>query len=68
MEELAFKGIGSQVHYIPLFLQPYYRESNKKYTGAMSYYNSTLSIPMHTNLDEKDLKYIIRVISDTLKI
>ena len=39
MKKLMAKGIGTQVHYIPLFLQPIYREVNLKlYKGTMDYY------------------------------
>ena len=55
---LKSKGIGTQVHYIPLFYQPYYSDIDLKYPGAVKYYNSTLSIPMYVGLNQKDIKYI----------
>jgi len=60
MMELLFKsGIQTQVHYIPLFLQPYYREKNiSLYKGAMSYYESTLSLPLYVQLNKKDISFI----------
>lgn len=63
---LKTKGIGTQVHYIPLFYQPFYKESDKNYPGAVIYYNSTLSIPMYVGLNKKDIKYISQTIIDTL--
>jgi len=60
MIELLLKsGIQTQVHYIPLFLQPYYREKNiSSYKGAMSYYESTLSLPLYVQLTKKDIIFI----------
>ena len=59
MELLLKSGIQTQVHYIPLFLQPYYREKNISfYKGAMSYYESTLSIPLYVQLTKKNIIFI----------
>lgn len=63
---LGANSIGSQVHYIPLVLQPYYaNHSEKKFLkGAMEFYNNTISIPMYTSLTKKDVKYISEVINN----
>lgn len=67
MKELEQYGIGSQVHYIPLYLQPYYREKNiKKYKGAKEYYKSTLSIPLYVQLKRTDIFYITEKIKNIL--
>jgi len=58
MMKLANFGIGSQVHYIPLFYQPYFKDNPKKFIGAVSYYNSTLSLPIYVGLNGKDIRYI----------
>ena len=59
MLELERYGIESQVHYIPLYLQPFYKEKNiKKYKGANEYYKNTLSIPLYVQLKERDIIYI----------
>ena len=63
------KGIGTQVHYIPLFLQPYYREFNlKSYKGSLEYYEKNLSLPMYVSLKLNDVKYITGVIKNFLVI
>lgn len=67
MLELRKHGIGTQVHYIPLFLQPYYKNIFKnKLTNALDYYNKTLSIPMYTQLQVKDINYIAKKINEVL--
>ena len=64
MKELMKKGIQTQVHYIPLFMQPYYRDTKfSLYKGAIKYYESTLSIPLYVQLNKKDISFI----SSTIK-
>ena len=68
MVELASNGIGTQVHYIPLYLQPYYKQRNiKQYSGASKYYDSTLSLPLYTQLKKEDISFISKKIKDILK-
>jgi dTDP-4-amino-4,6-dideoxygalactose transaminase len=63
MYQLREKGIGTQVHYIPLYRQPYYRRccssEASEFPGAESYYAKALSIPMYPNLTETDCETII---------
>ena len=66
IKHLRAHSIGSQVHYIPLVKQPYYsNNSEKKFlVGAESFYKNTISIPMYTSLNKKDVKFISKVIND----
>ena len=67
MKKLLEKGIGTQVHYIPLYKQPVYKSKlNKKFPGAEIYYRSTLSLPMYPSLLEKDIKYIVKSLKEVL--
>ena len=68
MQKMFSKGIGTQVHYIPVHTQPYYRE---KYGTedidcpvAMKYYSHALSLPLYPGMTEKDQEYIIEQIKD----
>ena len=58
--ELAELGVGTQVHYIPLYRQPYYRQdfSTGMFDGSETYYKSTLSLPMYYGLTDKDVETI----------
>ena len=60
MHQLATHGIGSQVHYIPLYHQPYYSSgiTRSLFPGAEKYYANTLSLPMYYGLDDSDIKLI----------
>lgn len=48
MAALRQRGIGTQVHYIPVHTQPYYRQRNGRLTlpGAEHYFAATLSLPL----------------------
>ncbi|MEZ4846853.1 MAG: UDP-4-amino-4,6-dideoxy-N-acetyl-beta-L-altrosamine transaminase [Bdellovibrionota bacterium] len=59
-------GIGVQVHYIPIYRQPYYEKmkfSPKKFPHMEKYYKEALSIPDHPKLSEKDQQFVV----DTLR-
>ena len=62
MEELKKNGIGTQVHYIPLFFQPYYKVNYKKFPSALEYYDRSLSIPLYVQLKKSDVKLISDII------
>lgn len=65
MSGLAARGIGSQVHYIPLYRQPFYasRIPNKR-DGAERYYRDTLSIPMYPSMGDGDVQSVAAAIRD----
>jgi UDP-4-amino-4,6-dideoxy-N-acetyl-beta-L-altrosamine transaminase len=54
MERLRVAGIGTQVHYLPVHRQPYYRALYPDITlpGADAYYARCLSLPLFPDLDD----------------
>ena len=69
MHQLKNKGIGSQVHYIPIHTQPYYKKQrHQSLEGSEYYYSKTLSLPLHTKLEESDIEYVIKELVKILKI
>ncbi|MDD4294171.1 MAG: UDP-4-amino-4,6-dideoxy-N-acetyl-beta-L-altrosamine transaminase [Candidatus Omnitrophica bacterium] len=70
-KKMKEKGINLQVHYIPVHLQPYYRKNfgykEGDFPKAESYYKRTVSLPIYPKLREKDLKYIIKSIKESLR-
>lgn len=59
MTTLAAQGIGTQVHYIPLYRQPYYADDgHPALPGAEAYYARTLSLPMYFGLQDDDVREI----------
>jgi len=68
MEELLQKGIGTQVHYIPVNSQPHYikicGEYNPKFFPITeSYYQKCLTIPLYPKMSDSDVEYVIESIS-----
>jgi UDP-4-amino-4,6-dideoxy-N-acetyl-beta-L-altrosamine transaminase len=63
MRRLRQAGIGSQVHYIPINLQPYYRKLYGGRPGDLpctdGYYARALSLPMYPDLNQTDCERII---------
>lgn len=54
--------IGTQVHYIPVPAQPYYRARGSDpaaYPGARAYYERTLSLPLYPALEEHDVERVV---------
>ena len=60
MKALLEQGIGAQVHYIPLHMQPYYRQRYGAIAlpGAESYYARCLSIPCFPAMDDGDVERV----------
>ena len=59
MNELAARGVGTQVHYIPVNRQPYYAALGVAATPhADAYYQRPLSIPIYPGLSDGDLEII----------
>lgn len=68
MQGLRARGVGTQVHYIPIHRQPYYRQQGEQpvLPGADSYYARTLSIPMFPALHDDELRHVVDAITDLL--
>lgn len=66
---LQDQGIGTQVHYIPVYEQPYYQKLYGKQTlpGCNKFYNTCLSIPLFVDLSvnkqEKVIKEILKYVN-----
>jgi UDP-4-amino-4,6-dideoxy-N-acetyl-beta-L-altrosamine transaminase len=59
---LRSKNIFSQVHYIPVHLQPYYKNLGHKkgdHPKAESFYDRCLSLPMYPSLKEDEQEYVV---------
>lgn len=70
MNELSRNGIGTQVHYIPVHLQPYYRSKfgfrEGDYPLAEEYYGRALSLPLYPKMLDGDVEKVITVIKRVL--
>lgn len=62
MNELKKLKIGTQVHYIPISLHPFYKKTlkgNFNIKNAMRYYDECLSIPLFYDLSLNEQNYVI---------
>ena len=69
MKKLREYDVGSQVHYIPVPSQPYYRQLGfrpEDYPNALKYYQEALSIPLFFDLTEQQQRKVISTIKDLL--
>lgn len=61
VEHLHRRGIGAQVHYIPVYWQPYYRKLGYKRgicPRAEAFYGQEISLPLYPLLRDKDVRYV----------
>lgn len=64
---LKENGVYAQVHYIPVFMHPYYQEryqQNNPCPNSIDYYESCLSIPMYPGLTEDDLRKVVMLLNN----
>jgi UDP-4-amino-4,6-dideoxy-N-acetyl-beta-L-altrosamine transaminase len=69
-DHLRSKGIGVQVHYIPVYLQPYYRRLGYVKGAcpvAEQFYAGEISLPLHPELRDKEIVYISTVIKSYIR-
>lgn len=63
MAELMDKGVGTQVHYIPVHTQPYYQNKYGYEFGdfpvSKAYYEKCLSFPLFPSLRNGDVKKVV---------
>jgi dTDP-4-amino-4,6-dideoxygalactose transaminase len=63
MAGLRAAGVGSQVLYIPVYLQPWYRKTYGYAPGkcpvAESFYSRALSLPLYPAMTDADVRHVI---------
>lgn len=68
-EELRAAGIGVNLHYIPVHMQPYYQDMGFKkgdFPEAERYYNEAISLPMFSTMTEQQQDEVVRVLQKVL--
>lgn len=76
MVELKRRGIQTQVHYIPVHVQPFFMERFGTNWGdcpnAERYYQKCLSLPLHPSMTDSDVKRVVnevkRIVDQERKI
>lgn len=64
MNQLKERGIGTQVHYIPVYRHPFFErkkgELKEEFPETEIYYERALSLPLYSDLEENDVKRICK--------
>lgn len=68
------RGIGVNLHYIPVHTQPYYQKlgeaagySNESFPEALRYYAEAISIPMFATLSDADIAYVAEALRELVR-
>ncbi len=68
-DELRRKGLGVNVHYIPVHLQPYYRKrfgyKEGDFPVAEAYFNKCISLPVHQGMTDEEVGYVIQTVKES---
>jgi len=63
-------GIGVNVHYIPVYLQPYYQKMGFRkgnFPEAESYYDTAITLPIFPDLTDEQVVFMVEKLSEVLK-
>lgn len=69
-EALRAAGIGVNLHYIPVHLQPYYRDMGfgpGDFPAAEDYYARAISIPLHAGLTDAEQTRVVTALREVLE-
>jgi UDP-4-amino-4,6-dideoxy-N-acetyl-beta-L-altrosamine transaminase len=68
MRALLAQGIGTQVHYIPLYRQPYFkaRYGPTRLPGAEAFYAGVLALPLYPAMADDDVERIVHALGAAL--
>ena len=67
---MANKGIGCSVHFIPLHIHPYWRDTYhycpEDFPNSLYAYEEAISLPLYTKMKEYDVQRVVTVVKEIL--
>lgn len=70
IQQMTDKGIGCSVHFIPLHLHPYWRDTYKlkadDFPCTLANYEQAVSLPIYTKMTEEDQQRVIQAVKEVL--
>jgi dTDP-4-amino-4,6-dideoxygalactose transaminase len=70
IKQMAARGVGCSVHFIPLHLHPYWREAYRlqphHFPFSRRAYERAISLPLYTRMTDADQTRVIEAVKDTL--
>jgi UDP-4-amino-4,6-dideoxy-N-acetyl-beta-L-altrosamine transaminase len=70
IEELKEKGVGTSVHFIPVPMQPYYKQLGynvEDYPNALAAFNGAISLPLYPKMSDDQVNHVIDAVLDLAK-
>jgi perosamine synthetase len=71
IEEMKLRNIGTSVHFIPLHLHPYYRETYgyhpEDFPVAYEQYQREVSLPIYSRMSDSDVQDVIDAVVDIVQ-
>jgi dTDP-4-amino-4,6-dideoxygalactose transaminase len=71
IDALKKKGIGTSVHFIPLHLHPYYRDTfgykPQDFPNASAVFERIVSLPIYPKMSRTDVLHVIEAVRDILR-
>lgn len=68
IELMSEEGIGTSVHFIPLHLQPYWRDkyglTKEQFPVASAVYNRVVSLPIYSKMTDADVDRVIHAVQE----
>ena len=70
IQKMAAQKVGTSVHFIPLHLQPYWKNTynlkSEDFPCAEQNYNRAISLPLYTKMTEKDISKVVQAVKNIL--
>ena len=70
-DRLRELGVGSAVHYIPVHLQPYYRDlgfNPGDFPNAEDYYSRAITLPLYPAMTDEDVGAVVAAMHEALDV
>ena len=69
-EDLLSDGVGVSLHYIPIHLQPYYKNLGFKegdFPASEKYYNEAITLPIFFDLSSEQLEKVVHSLKSAIR-
>jgi dTDP-4-amino-4,6-dideoxygalactose transaminase len=70
MEQLFINGVRANLHYIPVYRQPYYARMGFETTAfpkSERYFSEAISLPMYPKLTFSKLRRVVKIVKEALR-
>jgi perosamine synthetase len=72
IDELKSRGIGTSVHFIPLHVHPYYRDTfgyqPQDYPNAFAAFERIISLPIYPKMSDQDVERVVKAVREVVEL